>query len=503
MRTVVRCTKIEVASTFPVSSLTGAGTKELKTALALEAFADLPRERGDYNFRLGVDRVFTVPGRGTVVTGTVLDGRIALGDHVVVSPSGAEVRVRGLQCAGVSVEEASAGQRCAINIVGAGPVSVTRGNYIVAPAAHLPTMRFEARLTMLPGECKPLRHLSRVHLHIGTAVAVAKILLRGSREIGPGQTADVTFVTDEPLCASRCDRFIVRDQSASHTVGGGYVLNPLAGVVKFGTVARKVISQALSRQNPAEAIGELLEASDDEFDADGLAQVFNMSPGAFARQLELLQARVIPGDRKMVLLQRKVATIEAHLIKRVAEFNSAHPEERGLQARILRSQVAPQLSGNTFVHFLRKLTHEKRVAWDGESVRLPEHKMIIRAADTPLWQRARSVLAKEPFKVPTTQDLGKALSINERLLEDMLRRKRLEGEIYMVTPKRFFLRASIARLAAVAAQVATTEPRAGFSAAQYRDAIQTGRTLAIEILEFFDRTGLTRRIGDRRKMVTD
>ena len=495
-------TKIEVASTFAVSSLTGAGTEELKTALMREAFAYSPRERSDHNFRLAVDRVFTVAGRGTVVTGTALDGSIALGDRVVVSPGGAEVRVRGLQCAGIAVEQARAGQRCAINILGTGPISVTRGDLIVAPAAHLPTMRLEARLTMLP-DCKPLRHLARVHLHIGTADVVAKLLLRGLREIAPEQTADVTLITEQPLCASNGDRFIVRDQSASHTTGGGYVLNSLAGVAQFGTIARTVVSQALSRQNPTQAIRELLEASEGELDAVGLAQVFNMTPGALAQQLDLLQARVIPGDRKMVLLERKLAIIENDVIKRVAGFNSAHPEERGMPARSLRSQVAPHLSASTFVHFLRKLTHEKRVAWDGGSVWLPGHKMVFRAADIPLWQRVRTALAREPIEVPTVQDLVKALAVNELLLEDMLRRKRFEGEIYMVTPKRCFLRASIARLAEVAAHVAATEPKAGFSAAQYRDAIQTGRTLAIQILEFFDRMGLTRRIGDRRKMVAD
>lgn len=496
-------TKIEVASAFSVSSLTGSGTEELKTALALEASAHSPRHRGDRNFRLAIDRVFTVVGRGTVVTGTALDGSIALGDRVVLSPGGVEVRVRGLQCAGVAVKEATAGQRCAINILGAGPISVSRGDLIVAPAAHLPTMRLEARLLMLPGDCKPLRHLTRVHLHIGTADVIAKLLLRGLREIIPGQTADVMLVMDRPVCASNGDRFIVRDQSASYTIGGGYVLNSLAGVVRFGTIAGTIVAQALSRQTPTEAIGELLEASEGELDADGLAQVFNMNPEALSRQLELLQARVIPGDPKLVLLERKFVIVENDLVKGVAEFNRTHPEQRGMSARSLRSQVAPQLSAATFVHLLRKLTHEKRVAWDGTSVWLPEHRVIFRAADTPLWQRARTALAKDPTMVPTTQDLAKALAVNELLLEDMLRRKRCEGEIYMVTPKRFFLRASVARLAEAAADVATTEPKAGFSAAQYRDAIQTGRTLAIQILEFFDRMGLTRRIGDRRKMVAD
>lgn len=496
-------TKIQVTSTFTVSTLTGAGIEALKTALTLEALACSPRERGDHNFRLAVDRVFTVAGRGTVVTGTVLDGSIRLGDRVVVSPGGAEVRVRGLQCAGVAVELASAGQRCAINILGTGPMSITRGDLIVAPAAHLPTMRLEARLTMLPGECKPLRHLARVHLHIGTADVVAKILLRGSREIDAGQTADVTLVTEQPLCASNGDRFIVRDQSASHTTGGGYVLNPLAGVVRFGTIARAVVSQALSCHSAAQAIHDLLEASEGELDAVNLAQVFNISAEALARQLALLQARVVPGDRKMVLLKRKFAIIENDVLKQVGEFNRANPEERGMPTRSLRSRVAPQLCASTFVQCLRKLTNEKRVAWDGASVWLPGHKIVFRAADTPLWQRVRTALARELIKVPTMQDLVKALAVNELLLEDMLRRKQFEGEIYMVTPKRLFLRESIARLAEVAAHVAITEPKAGFSAAQYRDAIQTGRTLAIQILEFFDRVGLTRRIGDRRKMVAD
>ena len=497
-------TAIEPVFTCAVSSLTGTGIEELKTALtAAAAASDSPRAREGHNFRLAVDRVFMVAGRGTIATGTVWDGRVAVGDRVVISPAGVEVRIRALQCAGMAVEQASAGQRCAINIAGVGAERVARGDWLVAPAAHLPTQRILAKLTLLAGEHASIRHLGRVHLHLGTAKVVARVLFPQQHPIEPGGASDVTLLTDQALCASNGDRFILRDQGAARTIGGGYILNALDGVIRFGAIPRSVVSHALSSRNPRQALEELLAASETGLAVDAFMQIFNLDRESTLGHLAALNARVIGGERKLAFLEQQFIAVQERLLAQLAQFHRLHSSEQGMSAKSLRALAAPQLSSDVFVQILRILSDQKRVAWNGVAAYLPSHKIAQRQADVALWQRVSPWLSKAPGEVPTVQELARLVGANEFLLEALLHRKRAEGEIWMINPKRFFPRSTVASLASIAAQVCASEKKAGFTAAQYRDAVQTGRTLAIQILEFFDRVGATRRIGDRRKMLPD
>src|SRR5689334_16659070 len=223
--TLIGQTQLAGAPILAVSAVSGVGIDHLRALLVNEAGAQAERNAQGGHFRYAVDRAFTVAGSGTVVTGTVFAGSVKPGDRVVVSPEGLEVRVRSIQIHGKTADRASSGERCALNLTGADVASIGRGDWVLAPVLHNPTRRIDARVTVLSAEEGALEHWTPVHLHLATSDVTGRIATRRGASIAPGDTAIVQLVLDEPIGALRGDRFIVRDQSASRTLGGGIVLD--------------------------------------------------------------------------------------------------------------------------------------------------------------------------------------------------------------------------------------------------------------------------------------
>ena len=218
-------TGLDGAEIVAVSSATGAGVAALRARLEAAAAERSARPAGA-PFRLAVDRSFTLPGAGTVVTGTVLAGSVAPGDHLVASPSGLAVRVRGLHAQNRVAERGGPGDRCALNLAGDGVSkdALRRGDMIVAPALHAPTDRIDARLRVLASEARPIGQWLPVHLHHGAAEVAARVVLLGD-PIAPGAEGLVQLVLDRPIAAAAGDRFVIRDTSAQRTIGGGAFLD--------------------------------------------------------------------------------------------------------------------------------------------------------------------------------------------------------------------------------------------------------------------------------------
>jgi selenocysteine-specific elongation factor len=259
MRTLLAPTGLASAEILPVSSVTSAGVAALEARL-LSAAASLPPRPAAGYFRLAVDRSFTLAGAGTVVTGTVFAGQLAVGDHLLLSPSGLEARVRGIHAQNQAAERGRAGQRCAINLAGAqiDKDKIQRGDWLLAPPLHAPTDRFDARLRLLASETRPLRHWTPVHLHLGAAHVPARVALLDAEMLTPGEEALAQIVPDRPIGALHGDRLILRDQSAQRTIGGGTVLDPWPPARGRRKPARLAALRALEQPNAASALAVLL-----------------------------------------------------------------------------------------------------------------------------------------------------------------------------------------------------------------------------------------------------
>ena len=488
---------------LPVSAVTGAGIDALQGLLARESTALAARQTAGQHFRLAIDRAFSVAGSGTVVTGTVFNGAVKPGDRLVISPAGLPVRVRAVQIQGKPAASAAAGQRCALNLTGADLESVRRGDWVLGEAIHAPTQRLDARIKVLAGETEPLKHWTPVHVHLATADVTARIAIRRGETVAPGATKVVQLVLDKAIGALRGDRFILRDQSAARTLGGGIVIDPFSPVSRRRSSARAAELAALEADSPQAALAQLLSASPAGLDLAHFEKTYNLAPERGSALYAAGNVIVVGKERRTGIAGALREDIRSRTPDALAAFHRQNPQAPGKEVEALRKELAPALAPEIFLALMRELADERKLEVQGSIARIPGHSATSNPADEKLWQAIRPALETAGFAAPPMRELALALKLKEPVLKDFLHRKAKSGEVCKVTPDRFYLRPTLATLAAVAQGTAQAQPGGQFTAAQYRDATGLGRSLAIEILEFLDTLGITQRIGDLRKMRKD
>jgi len=495
-------TSLANAEIVPVSSVTGNGVAELESRL-LAAAAGLPPRPVAGRFRLAVDRSFTLAGVGTVVTGTVFAGQVSIGDRLLLSPSETEARVRGIHAQNRQAERGRAGQRCAINI--AGPQidkdSVQRGDWLVDPAAHAPTDRFDARLRLLSAEVRPLRHWTPVHLHLGAAHVPARVALLDTEVLAPGQTALAQIVTDRPIGTLRGDRLVLRDQSAQRTIGGGLVLDPWPPARGRRRPQRLATLRALERPTATSALRDLIDGDPGWVDLSRFAQMWNLTPTEAAEtwhQAGLIIASA--ADRQFGFSPTRCDSVCQAVVQTLSEHHSKSQDSAGLEAERLRLATSIRMPPTVFSAVLAGLLRDKAVEADGPWLRLPGHVLKLTAADERLWSRIKPMMQRERFQPPRVRDYAQALSAREEDVRQMLRRLAKMGQVIQVAHDHFFLRSTVAEMIAIADRLAAGSADETVTAGAFRDRIGSGRKVAIQILEFFDRAGVTVRHGDTRKV---
>ena len=496
-------TKLESAPVLPVSALTGAGIEALQTLLKAEAASLTVRRSEGQRFRLAIDRAFTVAGSGPVVTGTVFNGVVKTGDKLMLSPAGVPVRVRALQIRGETASEARAGERCALNLSGAGLDSVRRGDWVLDEALHEATQRIDARVTVLGAEQEGLRHWTPVHLHLATADVLARIAIRRGESIGPGSTALATLVLEKPVSTLHGDRFILRDQSGNRTLGGGIVLDPFSPSGRARGSVRFAMLAAYEEESLEDTLAALARVSITGIDLTRFEKMFNLTPERASGLYAAAGIVAVGKELRVGITRAQHEALREKIPAALAAFHAETPQALGKEIEALRAELAAQLPADVFAALVRGLADERKVEVSGALVRLPGHNPTSNPEDDRLWQMVRPALESAGFAVPPIRELAANLKLKEPVLKDFLHRKARGREVMRVTGDRFYPRATLATLAAIAKATSEAQANGMFTAAQFRDVTGIGRTLAIEILEFFDTLGITQRIGDARKMRKD
>ncbi len=491
---LLRETPLEGSPIFPLSAVSGEGVELLRQYLE-EAASALPPRPAAGNFRLAVDRCFTLAGTGTVVTGTVFSGTVRTGDHLLLSPSGIAVRVRSIHAQNRPAETGWTGQRCALNLAGTDfdKHDVRRGDWVLAEAAHAPTQRLDVRLHLLPGTERALHHWSPVHFHLGSIDVTARVALLGHDRLDAGASGLAQVVLDRPIGALRGDRFIIRDQSASRTIGGGMVLDPFPPARKRRTPERLAVLAALEQPDTRAALQGLLDATPNGVDLERFALSANLSPeetAALRRAVPLTEANgtAFPVPAWNALRQA--------VLDSLAEAHRLSPDMLGPDASSLRRLTAPRLPHAVFASLLKQLREEERITQSGPWLHLPEHRIVLSAGDQKLWHKVAPLLLEQPFQPPRVRDLANALQVEEARMRLLLQQLAAMGEVYRVAHDHYFMPQSVGQLAAIIREIAAEQADGKITAALFRDRIGTGRKLAIQILEFFDASAVTRRAGD-------
>ncbi len=502
VRALLATTQLAGITIHPVSAVSGTGMAELKALLLREAAAQNLRSAEGQHLRYAIDRAFSIAGSGTVVTGTVFNGTVNTGDKLVISPAGHEVRVRSIQIHGKAAGHARAGERCALNLTGTDVDSVRRGDWVMAAAIHHPTRKLDVRLSVLPAETRALKHWTPVHLHLATADVTARVSLRRGEGLAPGGGGIAQLVLDEPVAALHGDRFILRDQSSARTIGGGIIVDPLPPAVRRSKT-RDATLVALESTDHITALTAL--AADDKrpIDLAHFTAIFNLLPDIAAAAYAKAGLVPLGKEHRIALTQRRLTALQDAVVKQVLTFHQAQPQAPGMETETLHTALAPELDADAFGHVLRLLADQRKIEIHSSLVRKPGHDSTANSADVKLWETVQPVLIAAGFNPPPLRELTPQLKLKDAILKDFLYRQMKAGNLYKVGAERFYLKATMAVLAATAQAVHAKQPGGLFTAAQYRDATGIGRTLAIEILETLDGLTITQRVGDARKVRKD
>ncbi|HET7833064.1 MAG TPA: selenocysteine-specific translation elongation factor [Gallionella sp.] len=485
---------------FPLSAISGEGISGLRAHLDQAAINLAPRPASGH-FRLAVDRSFTLAGTGTVVTGTVFSGEVRVGDKLLVSPAGTEVRVRGIHAQNQPSETGRAGQRCALNI--AGPQfekdDVRRGDWLLEAPVHAPVQRFDACFRLLGTEAKALRHWTPVHLHVGAADVTARIAVLDGDAIEPGDTALIQLVTDKPVCVLHGDRFILRDQSAIRTLAGGSVLDPFPPARNRRTSARIAALLAMQEADSGKALLQALEQSAIGLDLGRFFQTRNLRSEEAQSLWQGLPIRMVSTSPATVgFTAARWVALKQDILNRLALEHEQTPDSLGPDRARMHRMALPAVARPVFSELLDELLADGKIARSGPWLHLPEHRITLGAAEEKLWQCIQPLLQEEPFQPPRVRDIAHELGIDEADIRQLLRRVTRIGDVYLVAHDHYFTKEAVAQLSGIIRKQA--EAQECVRAAEFRDEIGTGRKLAIQILEFFDRIGYTRRTGDEHRL---
>ncbi len=497
LRTLLAGTPFADAPMVPVSAFAGTGLEELRSALSAAAPPD--REASGHP-RLAVDRAFTLAGAGLIVTGTLVSGSIAVEDWLVLSPSGLEVRVRGLHAHNKPVRQAMAGQRVALNI--AGPKlskdAVTRGDWVLHPDIHAPTAALDARITLLPDVARALRQDTMVHLHLGASHTMARVSLLDRDRLEPGEATAVRLTLARPICALAHDRVVLRDTGATHTIGGGIVLDPFPPNRGRRTPVRLAQLRALESGAALGALRGLLAVAPGWADRAAFMRARNISAAAGADLVASVPAIAAGG---LMLSPAAFDALRDTVLATLGRYHRTSPELPGLQADRLRLALPDRPPVAGFAAVLEALRQQEAIARDGPWFRLPDHRIGLSPRDEALWVAIRPLLAAERFRPPRVRDIASALSVPENAVRATMKRLTRMGQLVEVAADHFFPRETMAEMAAIAARA--VDAQGLLTAAAFRDRLDNGRKVAIQILEFFDKAGVTVRSGDVRRVRTD
>ena len=503
--TLLANTGLAHAPVMPVSVVSGAGVAELDAHLANIA-TENPQHSQNGHFRLAVDRCFTLSGIGTVVTGTVFSGHVKIGDRLLISPSGTEVRVRSIHAQNQVAESGHAGQRCALNLTAPGleKKDINRGDWIIAPAIHAPTHRLDARLTLLAGETKPLVHWSPVHLHLGASDVLARVATLESEAIAAGQQQWVQLVLDTPIAALAGDRFIIRDPSATRTLGGGTIIDAFAAERGRRKPKRLKVLQALAQPDRLQSLKRLLDLTIDGVDLAWFTRLFNLDARdaeALFTQSELLAVMV--DKRNIGFSQTRWQALQQQALVALSEHHLKQPDSPGLTLDALRNSIDKSMAKPVMALLVEHLLAQNQIVRVGTRLATPNHEVKLSAAEQSGWQQLYIILLESPLMPPTVPDILLRMQTNELQLTGLLNRLAAMGKIYKVRNQQYFLAETIAGLGSQVEQLALAKAPQRFTMAQFREATKVARGVAIPLLELYDRIGLTVRYKNGRRLRRD
>ena len=489
VRAALAGTALADAPLVEVSATARTGLPELVAALEAVLGA-APRRRDTGRPRLPIDRAFTMAGFGTVVTGTLLDGELRVGEEVEVAPTGARARIRGLQTHRRALETAVPGSRVAVNLSGIDKDALARGMVLARPGTLPATTALAVRIAVLPGASAALAHDEEVKVHVGTAEVMAKVSVLEGDAIDAGSAAWAQLRLADPVAAAVGDRLVIRRPSPSETIGGGAIadLAPARARRRADTVA------ALERRAAPSALPRLLAS----LDVPRTPAEAGERSGLDAAERDAAVAEALASGEAVALADALVArpvfeAFATHVLRVCAQGHRRAPLRAGVPREEVRTAVG--LPAKRFAALVQRLVADGRLAERGTALALPEHRPQLSPAQEASWVRARATLAADPTRPPSPAQLETDFGLDRELVAALGER----GDLVRIGTEAVYLPETVARFAdAVVGELVATRT---ITVARARDLTGSSRKHVLPLLQFLDDHGLTRRQGDDRILV--
>ncbi len=500
VREFSRGTFLAGAAIIPLSSVTREGLDIFVTEL--DRLAQEVEERSPEGlFRLPIDRVFTIKGFGTVVTGTIISGKVSTGDVVEVIPKKLEAKVRGIQAHGKTVESATAGLRAGINLQGLEKDTVDRGNVLTLAHTLKPTTALDVIFQLLPGAPRPLKNRAPIRLHMGTAEILGRAIVLSQEEVRPGEEAFLQIRLEEAAVALPGDRFVLRSYSPLLTIGGGEVLDAFPWRHKRLSPEVRTEMATLEKGSEEEKLRlRLLKAGPPGLSWAELIMRSNLLPAQLKSHIHALVASGgllnYDGDRPRYLHPQVMADLKHLCLDYLKTFHEKNPLQTGALKEEVKTKLPPQVDARLFNHLLASLIGEKQIVAEKDTIRLAAHIISLKEEEKDLRQKLILLFAKGKLQPPMVKEVSAELGAAERDLKPVLQLLTKEGTLAKVKEDLYFHHQALEEMEGKLIEY--LKEHREITPAQFKEISQVSRKFAIPLMEYFDGKKITMRIGDKR-----
>ncbi len=497
-------TFLEDAPIVPVSSVTGQGLDVFIKTLD-EICHSIPERPFSPVFRLPVDRVFSMKGFGTVITGTLASGKISVGDDIMIFPSCISSKVRGIQVHGRSADEVSAGTRTAINFQGLDRESVNRVDVLSTPNTLRPSYMVDAEFHYLANNPKPVKARTKIRFHSGTSQIIGYLVLIDREELSPGDKACVQFRLESPVCCIKGDRFVVRSYSPVRTIGGGQILNPVAKKHKFlDDKMVKGLNSLIDTDNEHSLSFFVDQGGYSGVSFGDLRIMTNMSDKKLENCLQKMLA-----SRKIVLVDKEkrlyihagiIDSLSEKILFQLEQYHSDNPLKEGMPKQELKSKLR-QLNNKDpkiFNIILARLVKDGKVKHEGNNVRLSDHEVALQVDQQDLKQKIIDIYAKAGLTPPFFRHVCKELGVDGKTAFSVLHILIDENIIVKTRDDLYFYSDAVLELQNKL--VKFIEDNGKITTPEFKDMTGISRKFVIPLIEYFDSINLTIRVGDTRQL---
>jgi selenocysteine-specific elongation factor len=502
IRDFVRGTFLEDAPMAPVSSLTAEGIPEFIEILD-ELAAKIPERSPSDLFRLPIDRVFTMKGFGTVITGTLISGRVQVGDTIMIYPSGITSKVRGIQVHNKSADDARAGMRTAINFQGLEKEAISRGEVLSKPNTLEASYMVDVSLHYLAGNKKPIKNRTRVRFHTGTSEVLGNLILLDREELAPGKDTVVQLRLDTPVALVKDDRFVIRSYSPIYTIGGGEVLNPIP--LKHKRLKSDTVEglKRLGNEEPEALISFHTEASGYQgVSLSHLKMMTNLTDKQLENTLQGLLSKKtliqVDKENRTYIHPSVFEKLKHDTQGQLADFHKANPLKPGMSKEELKTKVPPLLTSKLFNLTLNQMIKEKEIAQEENIIRLASHAVSLGGKQADVKDKILKTYLNAGLQPPYFKELAKSLEIDAKRAKDVLMHLVNEGVIVKVKEELYFHAGAINTLRKKLVEF--LEAQGEITTPQFKEMTGVSRKYVIPLAEYFDSTNVTLRVGDVRKL---